>query len=244
MREPNTFFQYISVRRRVVITVGMFIIITAVIGLYGLIAIVETNNRLHASVLTGQAMIQAVDTARLAQVHFKKQVQEWKDILLRGNDAALFDNHMRAFEDEEARVNNYLRSLAKITAEAKLNVPQIDESIRIHEQLGRRYREALKAYRRTDLRSAVVVDRMVRGIDREPTDRIDAILNAIKGQAEKRLLETETMAKTKLAAYQGMAFFLIFLVLAAVGFGIFSARSLISDLPAEEGETGREGENP
>jgi len=88
------------------------------------------------------------------------------------------------------------------------------------------------------------VDRMVRGIDREPTDRIDAILNAIKGQAEKRLLETEIMAKTKLEAYQGMAFFLIFLVLAAVGFGIFSARSLISDLPAEEGETGREGENP
>jgi len=244
MREPNTFFQYISVRRRVVITVGMFVILTAVIGLYGLIAIVETNNRLHASVLTGQAMIQAVDTARLAQVHFKKQVQEWKDILLRGNDAALFHKHMRAFEDEEIRVNESLRLLAKITAEAKLDVPQIDESIRIHEQLGRRYREALKAYRRSDLRSAVVVDRMVRGIDREPTDRIDAILNAIKGQAEKRLLETETMAKTKLEAYQGMAFFLIFLVLAAVGFGIFSARSLISDLPAEESETGREGENP
>ena len=244
MREPNTFFQYISLRRRLIITVGMFIILTVTIGLYGLIAIVETNSRLHDSVRTGQAMIQAVDTARLAQVHFKKQVQEWKDILLRGNDQSLFDKHMRAFEDEETRVNNYLHSLAKLTAEANLNVPQIDESIRVHEQLGRRYREALETYKHSDLRSAVVVDRMVRGIDREPTDRIDAILDVIMGQTEKRLIETQTMAKTNLEAYQGMSFFLIFLVLAAVGFGMFSLRSIISDLPAEEGEKNLEGDNP
>jgi hypothetical protein len=125
-----------------------------------------------------------------------------------------------------------------------LKVPEIDESIRVHEQLGRRYREALETYKRSDLRSAVVVDRMVRGIDREPTDRIDAILDVIRGQAERRLIETETMAKTKLEAYQGMAFFLIFLVLAAVGFGLFSVRSIINDLPAEEGEKNLEGDNP
>jgi methyl-accepting chemotaxis protein len=244
MREPNTFFQDISLRRRLVIAVGMFMILTVAIGLYGLIAIVETNGRLHESVRTGQAMIQAVDTARLAQVHFKKQVQEWKDILLRGNEPALFEKHMRAFEEEEKRVSDYLQTLAKLTAEANLKVPEIDESIRVHEQLGRRYREALETYKRSDLRSAVVVDRMVRGIDREPTDRIDAILDVIRGQAERRLIETETMAKTKLEAYQGMAFFLIFLVLAAVGFGLFSVRSIINDLPAEEGEKNLEGDNP
>ena len=85
MKEPNTFFQDISVHRRVVITVGIFAVLIIVTGLYGLIAIVEMNKRLHETVLEGQKMVKAIDAARSAEVHFKKQVQEWKNILLRGN---------------------------------------------------------------------------------------------------------------------------------------------------------------
>jgi methyl-accepting chemotaxis protein len=81
MKEPNTIFQDISVRRRVIITVGIFTVLTVVIGLFSLIAIVETNKRLHQSVFEGQMMIKTVDTARQAQVHFKRQVQEWENIL-------------------------------------------------------------------------------------------------------------------------------------------------------------------
>jgi methyl-accepting chemotaxis protein len=236
MREPNTIFQFLSVRRRIVITVALLVVLVAVVGLLGLIAIIDANARLHDSVTTGQTMNQAVDSARLAQVHFKKQVQEWKDILLRGNDAALFNKHFSAFENEERLVNESLRSLAIIAAEAKLNLPQLDEFIKIHGELGRHYRKALQAYRHSDLKSAVFVDSMVRGIDREPTDRIDDIVTAIKEQAKKRLTETETAARTKLEAYLAMAFVLIFLVLAAVGFGIFNKRSIIRDLPPEDKE--------
>ena len=234
MKEPNTPFQDISVRRRVIITVGIFTVLTIVIGLYSLIAIVETNKRLHKSVLEGQRMIEITDTARLAQVHFKKQVQEWKNLLLRGNEHDQFDKHLRAFDEEDRRVNEYLRSLSDLTAAGRLSVPEIGGAIKQHEQLGKQYRDALKHYNPSDLKSAVVIDKSVRGIDREPTDQIDAIVGMIKAQAYQRLKDTETVAKTQLEAYQSFSLFLIFLVLLGVCFGIWNARSIIRDLPPEE----------
>jgi methyl-accepting chemotaxis protein len=243
MKEPNTIFQYISVRRRIIITVGIFTVLTVAIGLYSLIAIVETNKRLHKSVLEGQMMVKATDTARLAQVHFKKQVQEWKNILLRGNEQDLYDKHLRAFDDEDRRVNESLQSLSDMTATIGLSVPEITEAIKVHENLGKQYRDALKHYNHSNLKSAVLVDKIVRGIDRNPTDQIDTIVGIIKAQTDKRLKATETVAKTQLEAYQGFSVFLIFLVLAGVCFGIFNARSIIKGLPPEEDDNNSEGEN-
>lgn len=234
MKETVTPFQDISIRRRVVITVGIFTVLTIAIGLYSLIAIVETNNRLHESVFEGQMMVKATDTAHLAQLHFKKQVQEWKNILLRGNEQDLFDKHLNAFNDEDRRVNEYLQTLSDMVETMGLSVPEIAEAIKTHEKLGYQYRDALKEYKHSDLKSAVLVDKMVRGIDREPTDQIDTIVGIIKMHADKRLKATETIAKTQVEIYRGFSIFLIILVLIGICFGIFNARSIIKDLPPEE----------
>jgi len=241
MKEPNTIFQDISVRRRVIITVGIFTVLTVVIGLFSLIAIVETNKRLHQSVFEGQMMIKTVDTARQAQVHFKRQVQEWKNILLRGNDQHLYEGHLRAFDEEDRRVKEELQSLSRMTATLGLTVPEILEAIRVHEKLSLQYREALKDYNRADLKSAVLVDQRVRGIDREPTDQIDAIVAKIEMQADERLTAAETVSKTQLEVYQSLSFFLILLVLLGVCFGIFNAWSILKDLPPEENDRNAEG---
>ena len=78
MKEPNTIFQTISVHRRIFITVGMFAVLIIVTGLYGLIAIVEMNKRLHETVIEGQKMVKAIDAARSAQVHFKSRFRNGK----------------------------------------------------------------------------------------------------------------------------------------------------------------------
>lgn len=232
MKKPITIFQDISLRRRVIISIGILTVLIIVIGLYGLVAILESNQRLHKSVIEGQAMTNAIDTARLSQVHFKKQVQEWKDILLRGNDKDLFDKHLLAFNEEDLIVNEYLKSLSQIASSAGMPVPQIANAIKVHEELGHQYREALKKYNQFDLKSAVLVDKSIRGIDRKLTDDIDAIVVVIKTLAEKRLEETEMIAKTKIEAYQALSFFLIFLVIAGVGFSIYNAWSITKDLPS------------
>lgn len=244
MKEPNTIFQTISVHRRIFITVGMFAVLIIVTGLYGLIAIVEMNKRLHETVIEGQKMVKAIDAARSAQVHFKKQVQEWKNILLRGNDREMFERYVQAFNEEDRRVNEYLQSLSGIAATTGLSIPEIANVVYVHKQLGNRYRDALKEYEHGDLKSAVVVDKMIRGIDREPTDQIDALVGRIMTQADKRLRTMEAVARTQLEAYESLSFFLIFLVLAGVCFGIFNARSILRDLPPEENGNGPEREDP
>ena len=232
MKEPHSIFQDISIRRRVIISLGISALLIIVIGLYGLIAILESNQRLYKSVLEGQTMINAIDTARLSHVHFKKQVQEWKNILLRGNDKDLYDKHLIAFNEEDRKVNEYLKSLSQIASSAGMSVPQIANAIKVHEELGHQYREALKKYYQFDLKSAVLVDKSVRGIDRKLTDDIDAIVGIIKNLAEERLKETEMIANTKMEAYHALSFFMIVLIIAGLGFCIFNAWSITKDLPS------------
>src|SRR5512138_1794960 len=125
MNEPFSTFQEISIRRRVNISMGILVVLIIVIGLYGLAAITESNERLHESVLEGQTIANAIDTARLSQVHFKKQVQEWKDILLRGSDKDLLARHLTAFNEEDRKVNECLQSLSRIASGAGITLPQI-----------------------------------------------------------------------------------------------------------------------
>jgi methyl-accepting chemotaxis protein len=179
-------------------------------------------------------MANAIDTARLSQVHFKKQVQEWKNILLRGNDKDLFDKHLRVFNEEEQKVNEYLKSLSQIASSSGMSIPQIADVIKVHEKLGHQYREALKKYKQSDLKSAVLVDKSIRGIDRQMTDDIDTMVVIIINLSEKRLKEMEATAKTRLEAYQILSFFILFLIIASVGFGIFNAWSITKNLPSEE----------
>ena len=123
-----------------------------------------------------------------------------------------------------------------------MSVPQIADVIKVHENLGHQYREALKKYNRSDIKSAVLVDKSIRGIDRQMTDDIDTMVLIIKTISEKRLKEMQSTVKTKLEAYQILSFFMIFLVIASVGFGIYNARSITKDLPPEENRNSAETE--
>ena len=243
MKEPDGIFQSVSPRRKIIISIGMLTILVIVIGLYGLAAIVESNQRLHRSVLEGQTMAKAIDTARLAQVHLKQQVQEWKNILLRGQEKDLFDKHLKAFDEEDRKTNEYLKSLLQIADKAKMTVPQIVNAIHKHEKLGKQYREVLAKYKPLDTKNAALIDKSIRGIDRELTDEIDAIVDIVKNLTEQKLRETELIAKIRMEAYRALAVFIIFLMIAAVAFGIFNIISITRDLSLENKKNGTEPED-
>ena len=54
--------------------------------------------------LAGQ--VRAQDQARVVQVDFKKQVQEWKDVLLRGHTPEDLAKYTKQFHEKETAVRN------------------------------------------------------------------------------------------------------------------------------------------
>lgn len=143
-----------------------------------------------------------VETSLSAQVHFKKQVQEWKNVLLRGYEPKFYEKYLNQFYQEEAATRELMETLIpRITAHPAIH-QQAKAFLTAHIRLGREYREALKYYSADEGLSHIAVDQRVRGIDRQPTDLLDEVvrlshelrdqqimaLRAVIARAEKRIL--------------------------------------------------------
>ena len=122
---------------------------------------------------------EAADLARQAQVSFKKQVQEWKDILLRGKDPGNYQKYLNQFEQDAANVDGQLRRLKPLFAQSQLATAPVDAALASHVELMRRYQEALKSYST----GASAVDKLVKGIDRLPTDQFDGLVAQAKARS-------------------------------------------------------------
>jgi len=139
------------------------------------------NAQLEESIAKHHRIISAVEHARSAQVHFKIQVQEWKNILLRGRNPADYDKYLGGFNKEAAVVVAELISLEEVArhlgATERLKV---DDVLAEFKKLPPLYLEALNSYDRSSADPAAVVDKLVKGVDRTPTARIDGIVKDIQ----------------------------------------------------------------
>ena len=151
------------------------------VGYYGMTSAVGDADVIATKIKhQGHFLSQSIDLARSAQVDFKKQVQEWKDLLLRGGDQTMFDKYLKAFGEREASTQKDLQDLRELLVAEHVDVSKVDNSLQTHLELGTRYREALKLYKAGVADSGFAVDKAVRGIDRAPTDAIDAIVAQVQ----------------------------------------------------------------
>jgi len=102
---------------------------------------------------------------------FKKQVQEWKNVLIRGHDAKQFEKYWGKFEKTEARIQStgaeLLQQLENQEA-AKLVSKFLEE----HKNMGQAYRKGLEAFKAANF-DHKVGDKAVKGIDRAPTKLLE-----------------------------------------------------------------------
>ncbi|MDM5180712.1 methyl-accepting chemotaxis protein [Massilia sp. DJPM01] len=158
----------------------------------------------------------AVDMARSAQVEFKIQVQEWKNILLRGTDPAQLEKYSASFRKSGETTRAELGRVNTILGELGLRTPLVDEAIKATDELGKNYLGALKKFDGADPESYKAVDKLVKGMDREPTQKIDAIVAFIG--TESRAL-TVAMAKEQAAVERSATIQLLVIVLVTVAVG-------------------------
>ena len=183
-------------------------LVMVVLGALGLWRLADARTRLDSAAATAAHVNQSGDAARSAQVHFKKQVQEWKNLLLRGHEPAARARYLAAFAAEEAQVRAELERLRALRARQGLATPEVEALLATHAELGRRYRAAVGARDLAAPGAPREIDRAVRGIDREPTDRMDRLVAGIAEQGSAQLRRTREEARR--------AFWRSFALLAAV----------------------------
>jgi methyl-accepting chemotaxis protein/methyl-accepting chemotaxis protein-1 (serine sensor receptor) len=151
------------------------------------------------------------DVARQMQVTFKKQVQEWKDLLLRGKDPAMIQKYSSAFEKESANVQRLAREL-KQDIDSERAGALLDHFIEAHQVMAQTYAGAARTFTRSKGAAQTQADAAVKGQDRAPTDLIDSLVAALVTETEERRAAISADL-WKFAVVSGFGF-LLFAVLA------------------------------
>ncbi|HWL21990.1 MAG TPA: hypothetical protein VNS33_20125, partial [Bradyrhizobium sp.] len=119
----------------------------------------------------------AIDVEAI-EISFKKQVQEWKDTLLRGKKPEALEKHWTAFQQREGDARTTADRLSRSIADAEA-AQLVAQFLTAHKSMGEAYRRGLQEFKDHDFDSAAG-DKAVAGIDRAPTELL--------GKAKERLL--------------------------------------------------------
>jgi hypothetical protein len=165
-------------------TAAIVAILVLLLGVIGLFTLSYTNLKSAAALDRLSAFHAAEISAVKAQVSFKTQVQEWKNVLLRGRNPADYQAYFKRFEAQEAAVR---ANLANVEAQlARLGQPPgaTASLLEEHAALGASYRAALARTPPNDPDYPFAVDRSLRGIDRKLNDEIDALAQSVDADAQ------------------------------------------------------------
>ncbi len=169
----------LTIRARISLLAVTGVLALALIGAIGYQVANALSQQANKSLNEDLAMLRMQDDLRKIQVAFQRQVQEWKDLLLRGNDQDLYAKYYDAFEKRTSDVSQGLADLRGAGVSIGFNTKAIDELLAAHAALHDKYIEALKSYNPAHATAGQEVDRLVRGVDRPASTAMDNLAAAV-----------------------------------------------------------------
>ena len=166
----------------------LMVLCVGILGLFSVWSLRGYQARVQAALSEVTA---TMDLGRQAQLHFKIQVQEWKNILLRGHGLSDRALYVAAFEKEKAVTLNLLQSLRprvdqiqkseglmRLTKTQDVSAQlrgEIDQIVTGFAELNQTYKKALDEAQKNGGWDPRVADAIVRGVDRDLTVQMDAV---------------------------------------------------------------------
>ena len=169
------------------------ITISIIIGTFSSFAYFSTKSQTLAVESASQDAVfyfELINTARNAQINFQRQVQEWKNILIRGNDRELYAKYLKSFTEREQDVQSGFSEVKKQLDTRQIPMATLDQLLTEHQKLGAKYREVLQGFKTEDPEAGKSVDLLLRGIDRPTSTAMDAVSKEIHDLSTKKLNET------------------------------------------------------
>ena len=163
-------------------------------------------------------------------IDFKTQVQEWKNVLLRGKDPAALDKHWSAFEQLERNIQEHLDGIIKNNSQdgvLSVKISRLKDEMKL---LGNNYRKGKAAYIESGFDSAAG-DAAVKGIDRAASTQLAELVELMqkKASGESERLVGEAAQATTISS---ISLVLIFFAVLAISVWLLSNRLIkpIQDL--------------
>lgn len=184
--------QRLELRRAISSSAFTMVMLIVVLGLFSLFSIWSINRAWVSGTSETAELHRLARDAMEAEIAFKIQVQEWKNILLRGDNPSLLQKYTASFGDRSKETEENLSRV--ITEAASMGLVEQSRQAtalsQAHQTITARYREALAEKLRN---SAVLnspeardIDLALRGIDRDLETGIGEFADEIVKLSEDR----------------------------------------------------------
>lgn len=128
---------------------------------------------------------------------FKTQVQEWKNVLLRGHKQKDREKYWNRFKEREGEITRQFEQMLSnsiVSDKAKAEIRQFQKA---HALMATKYREGYEAFVASGF-DPKVGDSYVRGIDREPAKLLTSIAGDIASESANAIAELKSSTRSML----------------------------------------------
>jgi methyl-accepting chemotaxis protein len=143
----------------------------------------SNNVQAYRGLLDGP--LQGTQLIDQANVQFKIQVQEWKNVLLRGKQPADRDKFWGQFEEQERQVQATLARLSDVQGIDPALKVRIDRLKDEHRTLGGAYRKGRDAFVAANA-DPVAGDQAVKGVDRAASEQMTELVGELRKQSDQQ----------------------------------------------------------
>jgi methyl-accepting chemotaxis protein len=212
------FLGRITVKAKLRLLVAILLGLTGLLLVSDLVSMAQVQQRFLASVKASDLGATGAALALAAQADFKTQVQEFKDLLLRGQEPDRLAKHKGGFEKKAVEVQQDLVKVGEILPTLGLDARLAEPSLQAHAEVTARYKAAMDAFDPSKPGSYIEGDKRVRGIDRALAEAMGNLAAQVAKRAED--MRAEGVQSTKSTLRNSVLFQLVLLVVGAV-FALF-----------------------
>ena len=221
-------------RGKMLFLAGVASLMTLASGMAGIIGMKWVDDMVDQGIAETRDHSEAAHDIAQAQLAYKNQIQDFKNILIRGNDQAKYDQYAADFAKYDKLVVEELGQARASITRAKMSpevLKKLDDMLAAHKQLSEAYGSGVKQFDVHDPNSGKVIDKLVAGKDRETTRLMVELQNMINAELDDQFKVLDESVTVVSGKTRNLVILLVLLsVFAVVATALWIIRSVLATL--------------